>query len=87
MRLVRRYPIWFSEPFLSRIRQRLPYPGIPMKFDDLKTFHSAAYAAMPTQSISGEILLEKYANGNEQNLDPMQTGVSSWHTFAACRTS
>jgi len=58
-----------------------------MKLDDLKTSRSAEHAALPPQSISGESVLEKYANATEQNVDPMRTGVSSWHTFAACTTS
>jgi hypothetical protein len=57
-----------------------------MKPDDLKNFHSATTTAMPPQSISEEILLEKHVKGNGQNLYPMRTGVSSGHTFAACRT-
>jgi hypothetical protein len=80
-------PLCFSEAFFPRIRRRLPYPGFAMKRDTLKNFHSAAHAAMPPQYISEEILLEKYAEGTEQNLSPMRTGVSSWHTFSACRTS
>ena len=47
-----------------------------MKLDDLKTLRSAAPAAMPPQSISEEILLEKYAKGNEQNVDAVRRRVA-----------
>jgi len=39
-----------------------------MKLDDLKTLRTAAPALLPPQSISEEILLEKYAKGDEQTI-------------------
>jgi len=47
-----------------------------MKLDDLKTLRSAAPAVMRPQSISEEILLEKYAKGNEQNVDAVRRRVA-----------
>jgi len=43
-----------------------------MKLDDLKTLRTAAPAALPPQSISEEILLEKYAKGGEQTIDAIR---------------
>ena len=47
-----------------------------MKLDDPKILHSAARAAMPPQSISEEVLLEKYAKGNEQSIDAVRRRVA-----------
>ena len=47
-----------------------------MKLDDLKTLHSTAPAATPPQSISEEVLLEKYAKGNEQNVEAVRRRVA-----------
>jgi ribonucleoside-diphosphate reductase alpha chain len=47
-----------------------------MKLDDPKTLRSAAPAALPPQSISEEILLEKYAKGTEQNVDAVRRRVA-----------
>ena len=47
-----------------------------MKLDDPKTLRSAARAAMPPQSISEEILLEKYAKGTEQNVEAVRRRVA-----------
>jgi len=69
-------PLWFSDPFFQRIRQRLPYPRISMRLDDLKTLHSTAPAATPPQSISEEVLLEKYAKENEQNVEAVRRRVA-----------
>ena len=66
----------FDDPYFPRIRQRLPYPEIPMKLDDLKTLRAAAPAAMTPQSISEEVLLEKYAKGTEQNADAVRRRVA-----------
>jgi ribonucleoside-diphosphate reductase alpha chain len=47
-----------------------------MKLDDPKTLRSAAPAALPPQTISEEILLEKYAKGTEQNVDAVRRRVA-----------
>ena len=47
-----------------------------MKRDDPKTLASAARSAMPPQAISGEILLEKYAKGTEQNVEAVRRRVA-----------
>ena len=47
-----------------------------MKLDDLKTLHAASPAAMPPQSISVEVLLEKYAKGNEQSIEAVRRRVA-----------
>ena len=47
-----------------------------MKLDDLKTLRTAAPAALPPQSISEEILLEKYAKGGEQTIDAIRRRVA-----------
>jgi ribonucleoside-diphosphate reductase alpha chain len=47
-----------------------------MKLDDPRTLHSAARAAMPPQSISEEVLLEKYAKGTEQSIDAVRRRVA-----------
>ncbi len=47
-----------------------------MKRDDPKTLRSAARAAMAPQAISGEILLEKYAKGTEQNVEAVRRRVA-----------
>ena len=47
-----------------------------MKLDDLKTLRSAAPAALPPQSISEEVLLEKYAKGGEQTIDAVRRRVA-----------
>ena len=47
-----------------------------MKLDDLKTLHSAAPTALPPQSISEEVLLEKYAKGSEQNVEAVRRRVA-----------
>src|SRR4029450_5828338 len=46
-----------------------------MKLDDLKTLR-AAPAPLPPQSISEEILLEKYAKGGEQTVDAIRRRVA-----------
>ena len=46
-----------------------------MKLDDLKTLR-AAPAPLPPQSISEEILLEKYAKGGEQTIDAIRHRVA-----------
>ena len=47
-----------------------------MKLDDLKTLRTAAPALLPPQSISEEILLEKYAKGGEQTIDAIRRRVA-----------
>ena len=47
-----------------------------MKLDDLKSLRPAASAALPPQSISEEILLEKYAKGGEQTIDAIRRRVA-----------
>ena len=47
-----------------------------MKLDDLKTLRTAAAAPLPPQSISEEILLEKYAKGDEQTVDAVRRRVA-----------
>ena len=47
-----------------------------MRLDDLKTLHSTAPAATPPQSISEEVLLEKYAKENEQNVEAVRRRVA-----------
>jgi len=47
-----------------------------MKLDDPKTLRSAAPAALPPQTISEEILLEKYAKGTERNVDAVRRRVA-----------
>ena len=47
-----------------------------MKLDDLKIPRSAVPAALPPQLISKEILLEKYAKGNEQTVAAVQRRVA-----------
>ena len=57
-------------------RERPPHPTVPMKLDDLKSLRPAASAALPPQSISEEILLEKYAKGGEQTIDAIRRRVA-----------
>jgi len=47
-----------------------------MKLDDLKTLGIANRAALPSQSISGEVLLEKYAKGDEHTIDDVRRRVA-----------
>jgi len=47
-----------------------------MKLDDLKTFPPAVPAAMPPQSISAEVLLEKYAKGDERDIYAVRRRVA-----------
>ena len=47
-----------------------------MKLDDLKTLSSAIPAALPPQSISEEVLLEKYAKGNERTIEAVRRRVA-----------
>ena len=47
-----------------------------MKLDDLKTLRSAAPTALPPQSISTEVLLEKYAKGTEQTIEAVRRRVA-----------
>ena len=47
-----------------------------MKLDDLKSLRPAAPAALPPQSISEEVLLEKYAKGGEQTIDAIRRRVA-----------
>src|SRR5580765_297159 len=47
-----------------------------MKLDDLKTLRTAVPALLPPQSISEEILLEKYAKGGEQTIDAIRRRVA-----------
>jgi ribonucleoside-diphosphate reductase alpha chain len=47
-----------------------------MKLDDPKMLHSATRAAMPPQSISEEVLLEKYAKGTEQSIEAVRRRVA-----------
>jgi ribonucleoside-diphosphate reductase alpha chain len=55
-----------------------------MKLDDPKTLRAAAVAPMTPQVISEEVLLEKYAKGNEQNVDGVRRRVARAHS---CRPS
>ena len=54
-----------------------------METIDLKQLpdSSASVAAMPEQEISGEVLLEKYAKGNEQTVDEVRRRIA--HALAA----
>jgi ribonucleoside-diphosphate reductase alpha chain len=47
-----------------------------MKRDDPKSLHPAAASALAPQSISTEVLLEKYAKGNEQSIDAVRRRVA-----------
>ncbi len=47
-----------------------------MKLDDFRTLGSATPTALPPQLISEEVLLEKYAKGNEQNVDAVRRRVA-----------
>ncbi len=47
-----------------------------MKLDDPRNFQPAASAVMAPQSISEEVLLEKYAKGGEQNIDAVRRRVA-----------
>jgi len=47
-----------------------------MKLDDLKTLFSAIPISLPPQLISEEVLLEKYAKGNEQNVEAVRRRVA-----------
>jgi ribonucleoside-diphosphate reductase alpha chain len=47
-----------------------------MKLDDPKTLDQAAPAAMSPQAISEEVLLEKYAKGDEQTIDAVRRRVA-----------
>ena len=47
-----------------------------MKLDDHKTLRPATSPSLPPQSISEEVLLEKYAKGGEQNVDAVRRRVA-----------
>ena len=47
-----------------------------MKLDDLKTLRAAPPAILAPQSISEEVLLEKYAKGSEQSIDAVRRRVA-----------
>ncbi len=50
--------------------------ALPMKLDDPKTLRPANIFDLPPQSISEEVLLEKYAKGAEQNVDAVRRRVA-----------
>ena len=47
-----------------------------MKLDDPKTLAAAPAAALPPQSISEEVLIEKYAKGGERTIDEVRRRVA-----------
>ena len=48
----------------------------PMKLDDPKTFDTALRAALPPQTISEEVLREKYAKGSERTIEAVRRRVA-----------
>jgi ribonucleoside-diphosphate reductase alpha chain len=58
----------------SRFSRRFRRP--PMKSDDPKHLRAAIPAALPPQAISEEVLLEKYAKGDERTIDDVRRRVA-----------